>query len=390
MKNLFTKKEWIIGAANELAADGGQVLRIPYGDYGNSRGKQKLTKEYAEAMVSAFNEKGRDLPFYIGHPDEESFFAKYRDHAAYGWITEMVANEGALELTVTWNEDGADLLAKRKFRWWSPRFLCRVMTVANEKILVPLKLASCGLTHEPNMDLEPVANEDDVDGTITNNEEGSDGMNLLQRLLALIGKDDVKSEDDVVGFVQRLIDGMKAIKKAQEERWKAEDAAYQATAPNEDPAVTFAGLMSVIDGKHQAALTSAFNEMPLEAKQRITALETEVSAANEALATSRKAHADLLITGALESGRIVPAQKEAWEGKFGADFESAANELAASGDQLHTESSVKNAAERSAAATNRQGDILSAVNEVMESDKLSYHDAFQKVKKEKPALFAAK
>jgi hypothetical protein len=384
MKNLFVKKEWIIGAANELSADGGQVLRIPYGDYGNSRGKQKLTKDAAEAMVSAFNEKGRDLPFYIGHPDEESFFAKYRDHAAYGWITAMVANEEALELTVDWNEDGEKLLKGRKFRWWSPRFLCRVMSVANEKILVPLKLASCGLTHEPNMDLEPVVNEEDEP------QQGESDMELLNRLIALIGKDDVKSEDDVVGFVQKLMDGMKAIKKAQEERWKAEDAAYQATATNEDPSEMFAGLMSVIDGKHQTALSSAANETPVEAKQQITTLEEQVSAANEALDASRKAHSTLLINQALEAGRITPAQKESWEGKFDADFVSAANELASSGEALHTESSVSHAAERSATVQDRQGKILSAVNEEMERSNLSYHDAFQKVKKEKPALFAAK
>jgi len=123
----------------------------------------------------------------------------------------------------------------------------------------------------------------------------------------LIGKENVKSEDDVIGFVQQTA----SVANEQLDSTKAE-----LTVANEQLDST------------KAELTVA--------NERLDSTKAELSVANERLESA----VGFVVDGALATGRIAPKDKDAWTGKLREDFGSVANELdaIAPGTAMHVES----------------------------------------------------
>jgi len=377
------------GAANELA-EPLDWIEVPFGAYEHPKGIQILNAASAADVIAAFNEAAaesgfRGLPVYIGHPDVPSFFAKYRDHKAYAWVTNLAANETALRMRIDWTEPGRELITNEAFAYFSPNWFCRVSGRASQggRILSPVTLRSLGLTQEPNIKYLSVACEEPTP------QEEEPNMDLLTRIKALIGQDDINTEDEVCGWITKALEGLKAIRESVDERYKAENAAYE-TTENEIPDV--AGLIAVLD----SALVTAANEIPPTSVAELTAAQTKVTdltgqitAANEALQTSRKDHAALLLDAAVEDGRIVQANRDGFADKFSADFEAAANELSAiqPGTALKTKSTITDAAKRDANQRDISEQITVAVNERMDKLSCDYHQAYMACKRD-PKLAA--
>lgn len=332
MKNLYT-----ILVANELKVSG-TILRIPYGTYEHALGVQVFGKDEATACVAAFNEKKakpgfKGSPFYIGHPDVPEFYDKYRDHSAYGRIKMLIANEDHLAFYVKWTPEGEKLIANEAFVYWSPLFYSK--RVGGK--LHPHLIRSAGLTQEPNIEYLAVACEHLLQDEPSTKENTMN--NLLERLKALINKDDVQTEDEVVGFVQKMIDALKKLRDSIKDKWTAEDVAYDVAA-NERLVDEALKLFTQLDED----LASANEAVPESATSTITQLNEELATANESMSRLQASHSTLLLDGALQDGRITPATRKKWETRFnaeGADFEAVANELSSIDPVMKTQSTVK-------------------------------------------------
>jgi len=382
----------LVGCANEFISAEDEWIEVPYGDVpyalGKVNGLQRLNKTVAVRMVELFNSwRGKltrrfgGMPFYVGHPDHPAFANEARDNKAYGWVKELQARDDSLALKVDWSEAGRELLANKFFKWFSPFFLGREAGTQNgQKVYEPVWLQSCGLTNNPRWPVAALVNQMQEDGS----------MDLLQRLIALLGlgKDGAEdaSEDGVISAVTKLLEAAKKLRESVDAKWDAEDAAYQAV-PNEAPVEDRLGVvLQVLDGRVEA-LT---NEKTGIETQLAEAQAAHTEAA-ESLKAERKARIELLVNQAVADGRITPAQKPQWLGDLESaeDFDAKAAALANAKPAIKTQSHTQNLGDREGKTQSNQEKILALVNERMNPARhgADYHDCFQAVKREHPDLF---
>lgn len=309
----ITGKLPLIGAANSVVDLGEGWYRVPYGSYPHSKGLQVFEEDDGQNVVDAFNEYRSknptfEAPIYIGHPDVPEMKDEFTDTSAYGWIDELAANVDGFDFHVNWNPDGTELVANRKYRYFSPYWLLVRGANAGRKVIRPVFLKSVGLTNEPNIGGCWLANEK------TNPEEND--MDLLARLRAILNKPDL-TEDEMVALLQKMADALKKIREASQDKWVIEDVAWE-VAENEQLADNLIALLAKQDADLSAANTAA----QVGLGQQITELETALTAANTA-------HATRVVTLAIEGGKVLPADKEMQIQSLvsAEDLDSAANTL---------------------------------------------------------------
>jgi len=339
----------IIGLSNELPGVGDSLI-IPYGSFPHKTGKvmQLVNSKTAQMMANEFQTMAatpgfKGLPVFIGHPDVKGFYDKYPDHRSYAWIIDVIANEELqqLELVPDWTAPGAELLTNEHFAYFSPNWLAMKGTAGNA---LPFKIKSVGLTHEPMIEYLALACEDGGEDEPLTNPEGNNSMNLLQRLLALLPETkskDITDEDGIVSFFQSMLEGFKALREAQKERWKAEDAAYMALENEDMMAGLTAYFAALLD--NDLVLT---NEVPADTAATLGQVQNELELANEGMSTLRTAHSALLLDGALTDGRITPATRTKWDERFAAedaDFVALANELGSIDTTMKTQRAAEDA-----------------------------------------------
>lgn len=215
-------------------------------------------------------------------------------------------------------------------------------------------------------------------------------MNLLQRLLALIGGDTTKSEDDVVSFVQKLIDSAKATMEAAKARWDAENAASNCDTaiPNSaTPAEALAALLKRLDEKGAAVQTAHAALVNSHATAETARQQAEAS-----LVAFRSAAAAPLVDAAVAGGRVLPAKRdEALASLVNAAtpeaFTAAAVALANAKPALKVAPTAGADPRRDTSMRERQDQIISLVNARMMDKGEDYDTAFTAVRKENAALF---
>lgn len=376
MKNLK-----LIGLCNEIG-EVKKTLRIAFGTYPHKTANidQVFGPSEAALIIGDFQklqavEGFRGLPVYIGHPDVKGFEDKYRDHSAYGWVIEIKVSQWTdskgqsvqgLEMAVDWTPPGELLLANEAFAYFSPYWL----SFQKNGSAHPFKIKSIGLTQEPMIQFLALACED--------NEQG-ENMNLLERLLALLPekvRENIKDEDGVVSFFQKMLDGFRAMREAEKKRWEASDAAFMALE-NEDPCA----YIEALHGK----ITGLANELQ-PAKATLTQQAEELALANEELKTLRGAHSKLLLDVALQDGRITPATRTKWEGRFAeetADFMALANELGSIDPVMKTTRITKGAKPGDNGGATH-ADVIALANEMCKDDPsaAAFERAYARAKKD--------
>ena len=218
-------------------------------------------------------------------------------------------------------------------------------------------------------------------------------MTLLERLRALFGREDIASEDDVVGLVQTMIGALKKLRESIDVRWQVEDAA-RAALPND------AGDLAVIGGyvEHAAAqLVDMANAVQARAAQDadIAAREQSVGVAlaqaRAAFAAEREARVVDLVNQAVADGRILPAHAETRKAAIlaAADFGAALRDLVNACPQIKTRAKVPDLGERAGDLRGRQEKILELVNTRMTDTHEDYTAAFSAIRnmEEHAALF---
>jgi phage I-like protein len=338
----------IIGLSNELPKDG-NLLVVPFGSYPHKAGKvlQLINEHTVGLMVADFQAKKaqagfKGLPIYIGHPDVKAFYGKYQDHRSYGWVVDMYANETGLVMEVDWTEPGAELIANEHFAYFSPNWFA--YRNGSDKA-DPFRIKSIGLTQEPMIEYLALACEDGDDEEITNN-NNDNKMKLFEALKALLPgsiQETLANENDMSSFFSEKFEGLKALCKAQQARWKAEDAPYIALE-NEDLFQGFEDYLDKLFEHNEAELQLANEAVPESATATISELNEELTLANESISARETKLLPLMLDAALAAGKITPATRPKWEEKFaaeGADFMALANELDSIDPTMKTSSVTK-------------------------------------------------
>jgi phage I-like protein len=328
-----------------------ETMLIPYGDHPHKNGVQRLTRETAETMVSNFNgflaKLGRlfgGMPVYIGHPDDPAFSNQHTDARAYAWIMGMEAREDGLALIPKWSKPGEEIVSNAHYKWFSPRWACKEIGRENGRaILAPARLISVGLTNMPNIaGIPPLANEDLSAGEVPADQPEEPAMDLLKRLLALLGMPDTASAEDLVAKVTDL-------------------SAKTETATSECNAAVLAATEA------RAALANA----------------------EAARASERGARIELLVSNAIAAGRITPAQKDQWIKDLAEQFDAKSIELSNAKPVLHVAPVTAGLGSRKVELQTSRDTVLTLVNQRIEQTGEDYETAFASVRKENAALFEA-
>ncbi len=132
------------------------VMLIPAGVFSGRDGRGPYTLD-AAAVIDAFERGGIDLPIDYDHQTLDAS-DKTGPVPAAGWIKELDVREGILWGRVAWTPKAAGLIAAREYRFLSPVF-------RHDKQGRVVALEGAGLTHYPNLDLEPVAHQKGDDMT---------------------------------------------------------------------------------------------------------------------------------------------------------------------------------------------------------------------------------
>lgn len=356
-----------LGASNELS-DGEWQRISAYGDFPNEVGLQRVRREDAEAMVSAFNSfRGRlgrmfrGLPVFAGHPDADP--VRYKDHRRYGKIVDLDARDDGLFGRVAWNSLGRENLEEGFLLYPSPRWYLR----REGRHVRPDELISVGLTNRPNIPGDPWAKNDAGDGAENPNTEGDDTMPQWLRdmlLAAGIIRPEASNEEDIRGAVKGLIDGRAA---AANEKTEAEGRATAIAAERD-------ALRTERDGL--AGQLAAANE-------RATGLSAERDA-------QREARVDAELRGLQAAGKLAPADAAGRRAELlacenEASLTAKIDEMHAAKPAMKTEARTRGLGERSAAANEertRRAAVNEAVQTRMKEMGIGYEQAFAAVKRD--------
>lgn len=358
----------VVAGLNEDLGDQEWIRVAPYGEHRNKVGLQVFDRPGAEAMVKAFNSMEtrlstlfRGLPIYEGHPDDDSWKRQNPGVkvAAVGRVKKLEAREDGLWAVPAWNESGERLVrgTAPAYSAQSPHWGMLPVT-GRPKTFRPVELWSLGLTNQPN-----------ITGTylgINETDTPTPMKELLIKLLAALGLT------------------------------VAADASDEAiiTAATEALAKT-AGL-----NKSEAELATAKPKLEAAANE-ITALKGQVedlttkhTAAINSVAAERTARAGIVITSAINEGRLTEAQRVDFTAQLVAstDFAAKAGEIGQLKKAINTTSKLGDLGNRKGESA-VDGAKISAINEAVAKKQAGglsdYTAAYLAVKKEQPALFAA-
>ncbi|MBI5770826.1 MAG: hypothetical protein HZA93_23820 [Verrucomicrobia bacterium] len=381
----------LASAINVAADPAAEWVELRYGVYPNAVGLQVLDRAAAEAMVRTFNslpnraaDLFRGLPGYVGHPDDPTW---RRDNPgvraeAIGRIKDVQAGEAALRLRVALNDEGRRLVSgpAAAYDSFSPNWGMVPITHQGRKAFRPVELYSIGLTNQPNIpgtfiglnEALPLETPDPASQIPNFSAMKSKLIALLAALGRPVANADTVSDDQLAAAVN-----------------EATPVAAQLVTASNEHATTRTKLATA-----EAALATA-NQSLATATNEKGALNSQLSTLNSALTTERAARAELLLTGAINEGRITAAQKPEWLGRFtaaGADFAAVSAELAGLKRAVNTQSKTAGLGARRAVSAESKAKIT-AINEAVETKKkatgLSHDAAYAAVRREKPELFPA-
>ena len=361
-----------IGFSNEWPnATGGWLRLAEYGNWPHPRGIQQFTVDAAEQMVTYFKSlRGKlarrfgGLPVYIGHPDDPGFSGQngHADTRAYAWITDMQAREDGLYVLPRWSQAGRDLLSNAFYKFLSPRWAMRHL---DGDTYEPVRLISIGLTNQPNIPGEAIANESKTGNVSASQRQLSEPETQTDEA------EDSSSNAEAV----EALDVLELIGVDPEGDWQAACRALAANARRWEA-----------EGSELAQNTE---ELSAE-NERFYRIASESEKAREKaqsnFANERRARIDLLLDHALLRGRILPHEREAWQQGLEADFETGLKELCNSACQLTTRPRTEGLGRRSPRIQKRR-DFLALVNERADTTGEDFTTAWSCLKRERPDLY---
>lgn len=339
--------------ANEFKQTDGWVELAPYGDWPNSGGLQRFTREDAETIVNEFKtlrnlpQRMLGLPWYIGHPDHARFADKYKDQRAYGRIKDLEVRDQGLFANVKWSEAGRALLESEAFHGHSVNWRVK----KEGAVWRPVSLKSVGFTNDPQIPVAPaMANETQP------NEPMPPWIKSSLVAAGLLSAD--ATDEQVKAAFESLAKGA---------------ASHQSQLANE-----------------QQARTAAETALAEHTKAAAEKAQADKAAADTLLANERKAHAKTLLDVAEKEGRLKPAERATLETEFANEFDATAAKLAGLKPAIKTTPvadalRLRDQTRKASAARSEQ--VKELVNERITKHGETYDVAFMAVRKAKPELF---
>jgi len=400
-------------------------IEIPLGNHDHRVAMQIFDKTAAEEMLANFRALGprsKGLPIYEGHPDVDP--ERWPDKSAKGWIKEMELTNDALRLRIKWNAAGHDLVANEKYAYFSPTWGC-VAIKGRAGALRPIRLRSVGLVNEPNIGVMPLTNEQpkgtptmppwllELLGLPADTTEEQLRDALAARLKAVtdgaLTNETATSNLAALGLI--LVNDMPDGDEAQD---RADFLAWMHELLGTDPATGVEGLKTALQDKvdkaglvervkkargiidlahrnHSEAYQQLETAMSNEQTARTTA-ETELANARSAFSAERTARAELVIANLISTGKLRKADAAAKLTELsnaGEGFDALVTTLNNASPVLPTGAAhTANLGSRKGTSEQSQT-VIELVNERMSEHGEDYRTAFNKVKKDKPELFAA-
>lgn len=301
------KTEGVIASTVELSLDNGapkSVLLLPFGKhYGrDGRGPYILDRGDHAAQVIAATQAvagSADLMFDYDH---QSFHAPRvgGQAKAAGWIAPASLRQGEEGIygDVAWTPPADAALNAREYRYHSPYFR---VDKASRRIT---RLVNAGLTNSPNLDLPALAAEEPD----ASPEEGTPMTIKIATLLssaALAGLAVTadSSDDDVLAAIDQLVTDKTgteaALASVQQKLGLGDDADTEA-------------VLAAVDNAQKGAAPDPTKFVPIAALKDV----------NDRLAQIEEEKVLAAIDGAIEGGKLPPAQKD-WATELGKkDFAS--------------------------------------------------------------------
>lgn len=307
----------------------GEILIAPWGLVESLKGDFQMDAESATAVIAAFEAHGVFLPIDKEHHTVGGEYSAPDGSAvAVGWINSIHAVQGkGLFAQVEWTEEGAELIASKKYRYLSPVILVR--RADNRAV----ELHSIALTNKPAfVGAVPIVNQepsisDDIWDRITyllnlpltSTKEAimTDLERLLSQLREISGVDEGTDAAGVVAALKAGVAGGDTLRSAVCKALGLDTA----KAGKDDEIVAAINAVKAGAAKPTEPDPTKFVPM-LDHKgvvDRLTALETEV------LANKTEG----FISDGLDAGKITEASRGMWERVFKLDPDQAKKDLEA-------------------------------------------------------------
>lgn len=272
MKNSINKK--IPSGAHllffVLSADGtipNEIQLLPFGQVKTEKGTLLADQMAIKEIIKVFNTRVNDLVI-----DYEHQTLTGEEAPAAGWIKELIdKGQDGLWAKVEWTPRGEEYIKNKEYRYLSPVVMIRKSDGR------AIRLHSAALTNTPAIDgMNPIANSI---GAFAPESEESVIMDLLKKLAALLGLAETATEEEIIAAISKL----------------------------KEPTVANKEVLSLLGLKETSSLD--------ETKGAIIALKNpsgyvkaeEFKALKDELDIKKR---DDLVSLALNSGKVAPAQKE--------------------------------------------------------------------------------
>lgn len=343
------------GMANamEIGADGWTQLTI-FAEVPHPLGIQRVNRAACERMENSFKsllgklKRGfRGVPVYIGHPDVPSRKEEFPDDKAYGWVQELQTREDGLYARIDWSGPGKALVENKHYRFPSPYWDASAAGSRNGKtIFEPHTLLSVGLTNQPRIAVQALANSETIN-------EGNE-MNLAI-IAALLGLGSTATEAEVTTKINELRGG--------------------------------AGRLSALENSESALKTSLEGE-----KTAREAAEAKLTGQSETVSKLAQSRVSIAMENAVETGRITPAQKAEWKAKLETNFDLHYAEMQKARSGMKSKTSLENSGSRRGAFGAEQEQAMAQFRKevvALENSGMNHHDAWLAAKAAHPALYGA-
>jgi hypothetical protein len=337
------------GFANEVVPGEEWIQLSPYGEFPHPKGIQRVTKESAQAMENSFRSllgklkrRFRGVPVYRGHPDVPEVKDEYPDDQAYAWLENIEARDDGLYGKPNWSGPGAEMVKNRAYRFPSCYWDAKEAGVdkkSGKKIYEPTTLLSVGLTNQPRIPVQALANAE------TETKENEMNREVMAALLGLAA---TATEADITNKITEL-----------------------------------RGLPTRV---------SALENAETATKESLKTITAARDAATTKLANVAKERNRLALENAIAAGRLTPAEKADWEAKLDADYETNAALLAKKEKAMKTSSRLGNIGERRTGLANAQEIASGKFNAEVAKNKaagMAHHDAYMAAKEAHQDLYNA-
>lgn len=280
------------GVADGASAPPTEILLVPAGDLPTQPHDPRapFRNDNVEALVAATREIGHDLVIDYDHHSDLSIQNGAKAIAA-GWIKDVFAREGALWGRVEWTSTARKHLSEREYRFISPTFLFDSATRNATRLL------RAALTNDPALQqMKAIAST-----------QGETMDEFLKAIAAALGL----PEDSDVNAVTKKVEELKATAAAAESA--AETSVTIAKALDLDDDAKPEDIVEAVTALATAATKKpkAGDDVPDPSKFVPMSEYTALSARVEAMeSTTSEQAATAAVDGAIEAGKLIPANRE--------------------------------------------------------------------------------